>query len=274
MSQVNAQQFQNSEMMDIDEGSKYRAIRKCSYCGCTGHIKPKCYQRKFDSGINMNTIAIGVDNITKRIIKNCVTMEQIRDLLGNGDYDYYFKHIINILLKEPTYGMDFYSKHYRLTHYYFNIVKNHPQYESRLEKYNRNKERLAIVQVNCEKLKRDYERQLRILNETYSLRNAPLVNEMIYLEKAPNLILFDVKLNLSLLNNELIICPICIEEFPNNSNIVFTNCNGKHGQCRECTIKLIEKNTHPKCPLCRDDITQIICCENELYKHLYSYYNI
>ena len=52
-------------------------------------------------------------------------------------------------------------------------------------------------------------------------------------------------------------CSICYENYKNNSNKVFTNCN--HEYCKSCFDRLINQSKHGllPCPMCRTNVTEI-----------------
>lgn len=64
-------------------------------------------------------------------------------------------------------------------------------------------------------------------------------------------------------NNNIITCPICLEDNIGITNKIQLNCN--HEYCFDCVTKVItnkNSNTKPTCSLCRTNIT-ILCVQEE-----------
>lgn len=56
-------------------------------------------------------------------------------------------------------------------------------------------------------------------------------------------------------------CPVCLDSFSNNIDIIILECN--HKFCKNC-VKEIKKNNNIRCPLCRRDQILSISGNNEL----------
>jgi hypothetical protein len=55
-------------------------------------------------------------------------------------------------------------------------------------------------------------------------------------------------------------CPICFNDF-DMEKMVFVQCSGYHYTCYDCMIMLTQSQEIPSCPLCREKITSMGCCD-------------
>jgi hypothetical protein len=221
-----------------------QSSNNCSYCKIQGHRINNCIQKsqinEIDNRIK-NTIIIGYcifgkearSIYTDRYLQNCKHTEL--HVLG---YKYGIGHTINKL------NMELYNKTLREK-----LDNNVMEYEYKFKQLFCEMDNTSILEFIFDMPKfLDVQCFIRIKQEIRFFRDFRKMK-------------MQIKMEYTSFQDNIMDCPICMNENIYPINIINTNCN--HRYCIDCIINLIlverEKQQNIiKCPLCRTIITKII----------------